>query len=151
MAFDLYAIQKDLRVKLETKFPQYEFYRNTVPEDEQLPRQGEEVNPFFVLQYGQMYKQPRGGSVKGARNDEYHSWVQIIGMGSIEDDVADALSLIVDWTIGLKPQGATKLVPDGGSTDYGSRQYSVRPVLYYQSQRFTFNITQNGLDGHLSS
>lgn len=151
MAFDLYSIQKNLKTYMETEFPQYVFFRNTVPEDDSLPRQGEEVNPFFVLQYGQMYPRPRGKSVAGARNDDYYSWVQVIGMGSIEDDVANALALPVDRMIGLKLPGTTPFTPDGGSTDYGSRQYSVRPVLYYQSQRFEFGITQNGLDGHLST
>lgn len=151
MAFDLYAIQKDIKVQLETLFPEYKFYRNTVPEDEQVPRQGEEVNPFFVIQYGGMTPRTRGQSIKGYRNDQYYSWVQLIGIGSVEEDVAASLSLIVDRMIGLKPQGATKLNPDGNTTDYGSRQYSVRPVLYYQSQRFEFNIAQNGLDGYLSA
>lgn len=150
MAFDLYAIQSDIKAFLESEFPQYVFYRNTIPEDQQVPRQGEEVNPFFVLQYGQMYPRPRGKSVKGARNDDYFSWVQVIGMGSVEDDVASALALPTDRLIGYKPVGGTPLVPDGGSTDYGSRQYSVRPVLYYQSQRFEFGITQNGVSGHLT-
>lgn len=151
MAFDLYSIQKDIKDFMESEFPQYDWYRNTIPEDEQVPRQGEEVNPFFVLQYGQMYPRPRGKSIKGVRNDEFYSWVQLIGMGSVEDDVANALALPVDRLIGYKPVGATKLVPDGGMGDYGSRQYSVRPVLYYQSQRFEFGMTQNGLDGHLSA
>lgn len=151
MAFDLFAIQKNIETTLATWYPQYSFYRNTVPEDEQVPREGEEVNPFFVLQFGQMYPRTRGRSIKGARNDEYYSWFQLIGMGSVEDDVASALSLLVDRLIGWKPTGATALMPDGGSTDYGSRQYSVRPVLYYQSQRYEFTITQNGLDGYLSA
>ena len=51
MAYDLHAIQKATKTFLETTFPQYKFYRNTIPEDEQVPREGEEVNPFFVLQY----------------------------------------------------------------------------------------------------
>lgn len=151
MPFDLHAIQKNVITVLETKFPQYVFHRNTTPEDEQVPREGEEVNPFFVIQFGQMYKRPRGGSMKGARNDEYYSWLNVIAIGSVEDDAAAALSLVVDWMIGLKTAGATAMMPDGGPTDYGSRQYSVRPVLYYQSQRFEFNIKQNGLDGHLSA
>ena len=151
MAFDLYSIQLDIKTYLETEFPQYVFYRNTVPEDEQVPRVGDEVNPFFVLQFGQLYSRPRGKSIKGARNDEYFSWVQLIGMGSVDDDISNALSLPVDRLIGYKPVGATKLIPDGGIADYGSRQYSVRPVLYYQSQRFEFGITQNGLDGFLSA
>lgn len=151
MAFDLSAIQKDICAHLQAQFPQFVFHRNTTPEDEQVPRQGEEVNPFFILQFGAMYPRPRGRSIKGARNDEYFSWVQLIGVGSVEGDTADALALVVDRLIGYKPEGATKLIPDGGSTDYGSRQYSVRPVLYYQSQRFEFNIAQNGLDGYLSA
>lgn len=151
MAYDLHAIQKDIENFLETQFPQYLFFRNTVPEDDQLPRQGEEVNPFFVLQFGQMYPRPRGKSIYGARNDDYFSWVQIIGIGSVDDDISSALALPVDRLIGYKPVGAGALAPDGGPADYGSRQYSVRPVLYYQSQRFEFSITQNGLDGHLSA
>ena len=151
MPFDLHATQKSIRTHLETTFPQYEFFRNTVPEDKDVPRQGEEVNPFFTIQFGQMYAAPRGGSFYGARNDDYTSWVQIIGMGSVEDDVAAALSLVVDRLIGFKPTGAASLKPDGGTTDYGSRQYSVRPVLYYQSQRFEYTLTQNGLGGFLSA
>lgn len=151
MPFDLYSIQKDIKTYLEGQFPNYKFYRNTIPEDEQVPRAGEEVNPFFVLQYGQMYQVPNGKSVAGARNDEYSSWVQLIGMGSVEDDVANALSLPVDRLIGYKPVGANSLIPDGGVTDYGSRQYSVRPVLYYQSQKFNFTIKQNGLSGYLTA
>lgn len=151
MAFDLYAIQTAIRSYLETTFPQYDFYRNTVPEDKDVPRQGEEVNPFFVVQFGQMYPRPRGKSIKGARNDDYFSWVQIIGMGSVEDDVAAALSFIAGNTIGFKGTGFTALIPDGGISDYGSRQYSVRPVLYYQTQRFEFGITQNGVGSYLSA
>lgn len=151
MPFDLYSIQKDIKMYLEAQFPQYTFYRNTVPEDEQVPRVGEEVNPFFVVQYGQMYKSTRGGSIAGARNDEYTSWFNLIGMGSVEEDVASSLSLLVDRLIGYKPAGANSLVPDGGPTDYGSRQYSVRPVLYYQSQKFDFTIKQNGMSGHLTA
>jgi len=151
MAFDLYAVQKSIKDNLTTVFPQYVFHRNTVPEDEQVPREGEEVNPFFVLQFGPMMSRPRGKSMKGARNDEYYSWMQVIGIGSVEDDIAASLSLVVDRLIGWKPTGATRLIPDGGTTDYGSRQYSVRPVLYYQSQRFEFGLTQTGLDGYLSA
>jgi hypothetical protein len=151
MPFDLYAIQKSIETSLATQFPNYDFYRSTVPEDKQVPRQGEEVNPFFVLQFGKMYPSRRGKSMKGARNDEYNSWAEIIGMGSVEDDVSNALSLPVDYLIGFKPTGATALIPDGGVGDYGSRQYAVRPVLYYMSQRFTFTLKQTGLDGHLSS
>lgn len=151
MAFDLHAVQSNIMDALRTNFPQYVFHRNTTPEDEQIPRQGEEVNPFFVVQFGSMTPRPRGRSIKGARNDEYYSWVQLIGIGSVEDDVSSALSLIVDRLIGYKPAGGTALIPDGNTTDYGSRQYSVRPVLYYQSQRFEFNIAQNGLDGYLSA
>lgn len=149
MAFDLHAVQKSIKDFLEAQFPQYKFYRNTIPEDEQVPREGEEVNPFFVLQFGGMYVS--GKSIKGARNDEYNSWVQVIGMGSVDDDISSALSLIVDRLIGFKPVGGTALTPDGNSSDYGSRQYSVRPVLYYESQRFRYNIKQNGLDGYLSA
>lgn len=150
MAFDLYAIQKQIKLDLETLFPQYEFYRNTVPEDETLPRQGEEVNPFFVLQFGQFYPRPRGKSVAGARNDEYYSWVQVIAMGSVDDDINDALSLIVDRLIGHRTSGSDAMVPVGSPSDYGSRQYSVRPVIYYATQRFEFNIKQTGRDGFLT-
>lgn len=151
MGFDLYAVQTAIKTYLESEFPQYEFVDNTVAEDELVPRQGQEVNPFFVLQHGQMYKRPRGGSVAGARNDEYYSWLQVIGIGSVDDDVRSSLSLIVDRLIGYRPTGATALIPDGGPSDYGSRQYSVRPVLYYHTQRFEFNITQSGLSGHLTA
>lgn len=151
MAFDLYAVQKAIKTSLEAQFPQYEFYRNTIPEDETVPRQETEVNPFFVLQFGQLYSRPQGTSVRGARNDEYYSWVQVIGMGSVDEDINSALSLIVDRMIGMKPAGATALQPVGGPSDYGSRQYSVRPVLYYATQRFEFNVKQNGLDGFLTS
>lgn len=151
MAFDLYAVQKDIKTMLETTFPEFLFYRNTMPEDEQIPRQGTEVNPFFLLQWGPLYDNIRGKSIRGARNDEYSSWVQVVSIGSVEEDAASALSLIVDRLLGYRPVGATGLIPKGGPTDYGSRQYSVRPVLYYQSQRFDFNITQTGLDGHLTS
>jgi hypothetical protein len=109
MAFDLHAVQKDIETMLTTAFPQYHFYRNTIPEDEVVPRQGEEANPFFVLQFGQLYQVTRGKSMAGARNDEYSSWVQIIGMGSVEEDVADSLALPVDRLIGYKPVGATVL------------------------------------------
>jgi hypothetical protein len=150
MAFSLRASQKDIEAKLAAKFPQFAFYRSTIPEDMQVPRQGEEVNPFFVLQFGKMYANPRGKSVAGARNDEYNSWVEVIGMGSVEDDVSDALDLPVDYLIGQDFVGTTKLVPDGGIGDYSSRQYAVRPVLYYMSQRFTFNITNNGVHSYLT-
>jgi len=151
MGFDLYAVQVAIDAHLTTTFPSYVFHRNTVPEDEQVPRTGEEVNPFFVMQFGPLTTRRNGRSIKGARNDEYGSWFQIIGIGSVESDIAASLALITDRLIGYRPAGATRLIPDGGSTDYGSRQYSVRPVLYYQSQRFEFNLTQNGLDGFLSA
>lgn len=151
MPFDLYAVQKSVIDFLKSEFPQYVFYRNTTPEDEEIPRQGDEVNPFFVVQFGQLYRRPRGRSIKGARNDDYYSWFQIVGVGSVDEDVASALAFIVDRLIGRKFPGAAGLVPDGGPADYGSRQYSVRPVLYYHSQRFEFSLTQNGLDGYLSS
>lgn len=151
MAFDLHAIQKTTIEYMRAQFPQYVFHRNTVPEDEQVPREGEEVNPFFVLQFGTLYPVRNGQSIKGPRNDTYSSWIQVIGIGSVEDDISDSLSLVVDRLIGYKPAGASAFTPDGNSADYGSRQYSVRPVLYYQSQRFKFNITQNGLDGYLSA
>ena len=151
MAFDLYAVQKAIISYLETAYPQYEFFRNTVPEDKQVPRDDEEVNPFFVMQFGPLMERPRGKSIHGARNDEYGSWFQLIGIGSVEDDVAASLSFAVDGLLGRRVQGATALIPDGGTTDYGSRQYSVRPVLYYQSQRFTFNLTQNGVGSYLSA
>jgi len=151
MAFDLYATQKAIMTDLQTQFPQYAWFRNTIPEDEEVPREGTEVNPFFVLQFGQLYSRPNGASVKGARNDEYYSWVQAIAMGSVDDDINSALSLIVDRLIGYKPAGATALKPVGGPSDYGSRQYSVRPVLYYATQRFEYNLNQNGLDGFLTA
>ena len=151
MAFDLFAIQKNIQSFLVSTFPNYDFYRSTIPEDREVPREGEEANPFFVLQFGQLYPRPRGRSVKGPRNDQYFSWIQIIGMGSVEDDVAAALSLVVDRLIGYKPVGGAPLQPDGGSSDYGSRQYSVRPVIYYQSQRFEFNVNQQGVGSYLTS
>jgi len=144
MAYNLFEIQKEIEDTLRTEFAQFSWFRGTIPEDEQVPRQGEEANPFFVLQFGAMYDSPRGKSIKGPRNDDYKSWVQIIGMGSVEDDISAALSLVVDRMIGMKVPGSTALIPDGGPPDYGSRQYSVRPVLYYQTQRFAFGITQNG-------
>lgn len=150
MAYNLYAIQSDITNYMKTQFPQFHFFRNTVPEDEEVPRDDTEVNPFFVVQYGPMYPRARGRSIKGPRNDEYYSWVQVVGIGSVEDDVANALALLVDRLLGYKPAEATRLIPQGGPTDYGSRQYSVRPVLYYQSQRFEFNIAQTGLDGFLT-
>lgn len=152
MAFDLSAIQHDIEDYLIATFPQYEFCRNVTPEDEQVPRDADqEVLPYFALQFGPMWPRPRGKSFMGARNDEYYSWVQVIGIGSDEVHVADALALMVDRLLGYKPEGATRLIPDGGQQDYGSRQYSVRPVLYFQSQRFEFGITQHGLDGYLTA
>lgn len=153
MAFDLYAVQTDIKNYLETTFPNIVFFRNTTPEDEEIPRRSgsDEVDPFYILQFGPLMPRPRGRSIKGARNDEYYSWIQMIGVGSVEDDIAASLALVVDRLIGYKPVGATGLIPDSGQTDYGSRQYSVRPVLYYQTQRFEFNITQNGLDGFLTA
>lgn len=153
MAFDPYAIQVDIKNYLVTQFPNYEFFDNTIPEDLSVPRDvGPEVNPFFVVQYGPMMPRIRGKSMAGARNDEYYSWVQVIAMGSVDDEIRSALSLITDRLLGFKPAQATRLVPDTASgADYGSRQYSVRPVLYYASQRFEYNIAQHGLDGHLSA
>lgn len=151
MAFDLHAIQKDIDTYLKDKFPNYVFFRNTTPEDEQIPRQGEEVNPFFILQFGPLHRRPRGRSMKGPRNDQYYSWVQVVGVGSVEDDVAASLSLITDSLIGYKaPSGGAPMEPDGGTSDYGSRQYSVRPVLYYQTQRFEFNVNQSGVGSYLT-
>ena len=152
MSFDLYAIQKDITEYLKTQFPSVTFFRNTAPEDEEIPRRtgSDEVDPFYILQWGPLMDNPRGKSIKGSRNDEYSSWFQIFGVGSVEDDIANHLSLVTDRLIGYKPVGATRLNPDSGATDYGSRQYSVRPVLYYQTQRFRFNITQNGLNGFLT-
>lgn len=152
MAFDLSAIQKDITTYLTTQFPHFDFVRNVTPEDEQVPRDGDqEVLPYFALRFGPMWARPRGKSVAGPRNDEYYSWVTVIGIGSDEDDVGSALALIVDRLIGYQPVGAARLVPDGGEADYGSRQYSVRPVLYYQSQRFEFNINQSGINSYLVS
>ena len=153
MAYDLYAIQKDIKSYLEDELPQFVFVRNTVPEDEELPRASgsEEVDPFFVLQFGPMMRRTRGGSIAGPRNDDYYSWMQVIAMGSVDDSIHDALSLVVDRLIGYKPGGGTHLIPDAGMSDFGSRQYSVRPVLYYATQRFEFGIAQNGMDGHLSA
>lgn len=152
MAFDLFAIQTDIENYLKTELPQFLFVPNTMPEDDQIPRQGEEVNPFFILQYGQMYRRPRGRSMKGPRNDQYFSWVQVIGVGSVDNDIRAALSLVTDKLIGYKaPSGGAPMEPDGGTSDYGSRQYSVRPVLYYQSQRFEFNINQQGVNSYLSA
>lgn len=152
MSFDLYAIQKNITEYLETEFSGITFFRNTTPEDEEIPRisGSDEVDPFYILQFGPMMNNPQGKSIKGARNDEYTSWFQVFGVGSVEDDIANHLSLVVDRLIGYRPTGATALIPDSGTTDYGSRQYSVRPVLYYQTQRFRYNITQNGLDGFLT-
>lgn len=151
MAFDLYSIQTSIEDYLVAELPQFKFYRGTIPEDQQVDRdENAEVEPFFIAQYGPMTPLTKGRSIKGARNDEYTSWVQYVCVSSVERNAANALSLLVDRLIGFKPEGGTKLIPSGGPTDYGSRQYSVRPVLYYQSQQFDFNIAQNGLDGHLT-
>lgn len=149
MPFDLSAVQHDIRNYLRTTFPQYQFFTSSVPEDDEMPRVGDEVLPFFVLQFGPLWPRPRGKSIKGPRNDDYFSWVQIIAVASVEERAADAVALVTDYLIGYKPVGATSLIPDGGMSDYGSRQYSVRPVMYYQSQRFEFGITQSGLDGRI--
>jgi len=153
MAFDLYAIQTDITDHLETTFPNITFFRDTTPEDEEIPRRtgSDEVDPFCILQFGPLMARPRGKSIKGPRNDEYYSWIQIISVGSVGSDIAASLALVVDRLIGYKPEGATRLIPDSGQTDYGSRQYSVRPVLYYQTQRFEFGVAQNGLDGFLTA
>lgn len=151
MAFDLYATQASITAYLREQFPQYVFEENTLPEDTPVPRQGEEVNPFFLIQYGNMTRRPKGASFYGARNDDYYSWCQVIAIGSVDFQIRAALSLIVDRLIGFKPVGGNRLLPDGGPADYGSRQYSVRPVLYYSSQRFEYGLNQNGLDGYLSA
>jgi len=151
MPFDLSAIQQATMTHLRTTFPQFDFYVSAVPEDEEMPRQGEEVLPFFVVQFGPMWPRARGASVAGPRNDDYYSWIQVIAISSLEERAGSALSLVTDRLIGFRPAGATTFKPDGGMSDYGSRQYSVRPVLYYQSQRFEFGITQNGLDGYLTA
>lgn len=152
MAFDLYAIQKSVMSHLRTNFTQFKFFRNTIPEDQEVPRpDGSEVEPFFVVQFGPMMRRPRGGSVAGPRNDEYYTWMQVISVGSVDEHISDALSLVVDRLIGFKPAGASALIPDGGPGDFGSRQYSVRPVLYYASQRFELGIRQNGMSGFLSA
>ena len=151
MAFDLHAIQETIKSHLESELPQYHYFRGVIPEDSQLIRDSDsEVPPFFELQFGPMIPRPRGRSMAGPRNDEYYSWVQVVGIGSDEGHVSAALAVVVDRLIGYKPAGGTPLVPDNGPTDYGSRQYSIRPVMYYQSQRFEFGITQSGLNGYLT-
>lgn len=150
MAFDLTVIQEDLKTRLKTKLPQFDFYVNQVPEDEELPRQGEEVPPFFVLQFGPLWPRVRGKSIAGPRNDDYYSWIQVIAVSSREEFAAQALALATDCLLGYRPTDGTALVPDGGMADYGSRQYSVRPVLFYQSQRFEFGVRQNGLNSYLT-
>lgn len=149
MPFDLSVPQHDLRSYLRTTFPEYQFFTSSVPEDDEMPRDGDEVLPFFVMQFGPLWPRARGRSMAGARNDDYYSWFQLIAISSVEEDAADALARVSDRLIGYKPAGAGPLRPDGGMSDYGSRQYSVRPVMYYQSQRFEFSITQSGLDGYL--
>lgn len=149
MGFDLWAVQADITNHLRTQFPQFEFFVNAVPEEDQMPRDGENVLPFFVVQHGPMWPRPRGKSISGPRNDDYFSWTQIIAIASVEEDAGSALSLVVDRMIGYRPDGAASLTPDGGAADYGSRQYSVRPVLYYRSQRFEYSLTQSGLDGYI--
>ena len=151
MAFDLHAVQADIKNYLSTTFTQFDFYTNAIPEDLQVPRNDDEVDPFFVIQNGPLWPRPRGKSIVGARNDDYYSWTQVIGVGSVEEHVSSALSLVTDRLIGYKPIGAGHLYPDGGMSDYGSRQFSVRPVLYYQSQRFEYSVIQNGIGSYLVS
>ena len=140
MSFDLHAIEQDTKDYLESLFPEYPFYVSAVPEDEVTPREDEEVLPFFVIQNGPLWPRARGRAVAGARHDEYYSWMQLICISSVEDDASAALSMVTDPLIGYKTDKHTAFIPDGSGTDYGSRQYSVRPVLYYRSQRFEFNL-----------
>lgn len=151
MAFDLHSIQSDIMSFARSEMPQFDFYVNAVPEDEEIPRDGTEVPPFFVVQFGPLWPRTRGKSVAGPRNDDYYSWVQFVAISSVEERAASALSLVTDTLLGKKFPGSTALIPDGGMSDYGSRQFSVRPVLYYQSQRFEFGLTQSGVASYLSS
>lgn len=140
MGFDLYAIEKEIKEYLQAEYPAYPFYTNQIPEDEAMPRTDGEVLPFFVIQNGPLTPRVRGKNVAGVRHDEYYSWVQIICISSVEDDCSAALSMVTDKLTGYKTALHTALVPDGSTTDYGSRQYSVRPVIFYRSQRFEFNV-----------
>lgn len=140
MAFDLYAIESATLAYLKAQFPAYPFYTNAVPEDELMPRTNDEVLPFFVVQNGPLWPRPRGKAVAGARHDEYYSWVQLICISSVEEQAAAALAMVTDKLVGYRTSLHTAFIPDGSGSDYGSRQYSVRPVVYFRSQRFEFNL-----------
>ena len=76
MGFDLYAVQVAIDAHLTTTFPSYVFHRNTVPEDEQVPRTGEEVNPFFVMQFGPLTTRRNGRQayLSLRRSGDYLTW-----------------------------------------------------------------------------
>ena len=141
MAFNIYAIRKDIANYLTTELPQFQFRTDSLPENIQMLRDTEgEVNPFFIVRPGKIRPRPRGRSIAGPRHDDYYTWIDVICVGTEEDAVAESLSLVADYLVGYKPAGGTGIIPDGGQDDFITRNYASRPTLYVNSNRFEFGI-----------
>lgn len=135
---DLTSTQNSIMEYLTTELSQYSFLEGPMVEADEFITDSEgEVPPQFHVWFGKLR---RGGrSVKGARNDEYVTYVDIVALGSYYPDVRDALNLVTDYLLGFKPEGGTQLVPDGGSND-SIRSQSVRPIVLADTQRFAYGV-----------
>lgn len=124
---------------LRTEYGQFTYFHGPVPEDDELPRDTEgEVPPFFIVRFGKINR--LGRSMAGPRYDDYESWVDMICISSKHDDARTAVDLIVDGLTGFRPVGGSTLWPDGGQQDFVARNYASRPVVYAQSQRFSYGV-----------
>jgi hypothetical protein len=151
MGFNLYGSQESILDYLKSTFPNYQFFRGGVPDDEVLLRDenGKVIN-YCTLRFGSLRPRPRGKSFAGPRGDDYYTTMDVNVIAPTDDEAAQSLNIFVDRLIGFKPLDGTSVIPEGVSIgDITVKNSAAKPTAYAASQRFTYGLNTTTPTGFL--
>ena len=146
---NIIPVQENILAYVRSEFPGYEVYEDVVIDDDALQRVNNNVNPYIVIRWGNISRNPRGASFVGTRFDEYISSFNLSIIAPTPKQCRKALNIFMDTLIGWQPVGGTPLILESSGVFIATNDDG-RPHVFVGSATFSFAANMENPGEHIT-
>ena len=143
MSFNLIAFQDLIEQHVQSQFPAYTIYDETVLDDEEIVKFQGKFRPFVVIRHTGMLRSTVQTSFAGVRKDEYIGGFDLTLVAPSPSQAKIAAAMMQDELIGWKLPNGSYLTPEGGASNFVLPDFNGRPHVYLSVVGFSYRLSEN--------
>lgn len=143
MSFNVIAFQDLIEQHVQSQFPAYDIYDETVLDDESIAKFKGRFRPFIVMRHTGILRNENNTSFAGVRKDEYIGGFDIMVVAPEPRQAKVAVLMMQDNLIGWKLPNGSYLTPEGGDSNLVIPDFDGRPHVYLSMVGFSYRLNEN--------